>query len=76
MRSSVLGQKLKSVFMRKYLQNHLAHIFCPIEINEINRAENVNFVRQLVLQVFSYKKRTLTLSFFTRIWLFGEIELG
>ena len=41
------------------MQNHLAHkihIFCPIEINEINRAENVNFVCQMVLQVFSYKK--------------------
>ena len=48
--------------IRKYLQNHMAHkihIFCPIEINEINRAENVNFVCQMVLQVFSYKKQTL-----------------
>ena len=37
-------------FIRKYLQNHLTHkihIFCPIEINEINRVENVNFVRQI-----------------------------
>ena len=49
-------------FIRKYLQNHLAHkihIFCPIEINEIYRAEIVNFVCQMVLQEFSYKKQTL-----------------
>ena len=46
----------------KYLPNHLVHkihIFCPIEINEINGAEIVNFVCQMVLQVFSYKKLTL-----------------
>ena len=44
-------------FIRKYLQNHLTHkihIFCPIEINV-----NFNFVCQMVLQVFSYKKQTL-----------------
>ena len=37
------GFKLKSVFFRKYWQSHLAHkfhIFFPIEINEINGAEN------------------------------------
>ena len=38
---------------------HKIHIFCPIEINEIYRAEIVDFVSQMVLQEFSYKKQTL-----------------
>ena len=54
-----MSDLLKSVFIRKYLQNHLAHkihIFCPIDFIDFNEAENVNFVCQMVLQVFSYKK--------------------
>ena len=43
--------RTKVCFYKKiYLQNRLAHkihIFCPIEINEYNRAENVNFVSSL-----------------------------
>ena len=38
---------LKSVFYKKILLNRLTHkipIFYLIEINEINRVENVNFV--------------------------------
>ena len=45
--------------MIKYVKHRLAHkidIFCPIDFDG---AENVNFVRQTVLQVFSYKKQTL-----------------
>ena len=49
-------------FIRKFLLNHLAHkihIFCPFDFIDFNGAENVNFVCQMVLQVFSYKKQTL-----------------
>ena len=44
--------RLKSVFTEKYLQNHLEHkinIFCHIDFNG---AENVNFVSQMIFQVF------------------------
>ena len=46
-------------FIRKSLPHNLAHkihIFCPIDFDG---AENVNFVCQMVLKVFSYKKQTL-----------------
>ena len=37
-------------FRRKVLRlAYKIHIFCPTEINEINRTENVNFVYQTVL---------------------------
>ena len=39
--------------------DHSKDIFSPIEINKINGAENVSFVCQLVLQVYSYKIQTL-----------------
>ena len=31
----------------------------PIDFIDFNEAENVNFVCQMVLQVFDYKKQTL-----------------
>ena len=52
-------ERLKPVFYKKNLQNrllHKIHVFCLIDFNG---AENVNFVCQMVLQVFSYKKQTL-----------------
>ena len=58
-------------FIRKYLLNHLAlkiHIFCPIDFIDFNGAENVNFVCQIVLQVFSYKKQTLEPWLENSIW--------
>ena len=38
---------------------HKIYIFCPVEINQIIKAKSVNFVCQMVLKVFSYKKQTL-----------------
>ena len=53
--------------MRKYMQNCLAlkiNMFCPIGFIDFNNGTgNVNFVCQMVLQVFSYKKQTLTKDF-------------
>ena len=60
----VCNKENKVCFLRKFLQNHLAHKihnFCPIHLIDFNGVKNVNFVCQMVLQVFSYKKQTLVI---------------
>ena len=46
---------MSKVFIRKYLQNHLAHIYCSIEINGIYRTENVNLVSNWFCKYFLIK---------------------
>ena len=54
----------KSIFYKKVLAKTVQHRnshFMPIEINEINGPENVNFCAKRFWQARSYKKQTLVI---------------